>query len=397
MGAVESSMSQHTDNNVTRTPIRRSYIIAATIFLLLAVWVASGALNRSDEPAKGDIAASAATDPKKSVAKATAKDDKTEAQQKPSVRVRTITAETRPRELTIRGKTEALRKVQVRAETAGKVAAIRADKGKFVKTGDTICELNVDARLAMLSEARANQTQYALQYEASKKLQEKGFRSETSTAGDLARFQAAKAQVERMEKELENTKLKAPFDGVVDDRMVNVGDYLAPGQACAMVIDQDPFLVVGQVSEKDVQQIKIGDAGWANLTTGERVDGKVRFIAKSAEQATRTFRVELEVPNGAGTLRDGVTAEIHVKSATVEAHKISPAILSLDDKGTVGLRVVDNKKKVQFVPVTIVADGTDGVWVTGLPKTVTIITVGQEFVTPGQEVDAAPEGKATQS
>jgi len=388
-------MSQQNDNHVTGTPIRRSYIVAATIFLLLAVWVASGALNRGDEP----ISASAATDPKAAAndPKATAKDDKAKPPQKPSVRVKTITAETRPRELTIRGKTEALRKVQVRAETAGKVSAIRADKGEFVKTGDTICEINVDARLAMLNEARANQKQYALQYEASQKLQEKGFRSDTSVAGDLARFQAAKAQVERMEKELENTKIRAPFDGVVDDRMVNVGDYLAPGQPCAMVIDQDPFLVIGQVSEKDVQQIKIGDAGWAILTTGERVEGKVRFIGKSADQATRTFRVELEVPNSSGNLRDGVTAEIHVKSDTVEAHKISPAILSLDDKGTVGVRIVDAKKKVQFIPVTIVADGTDGVWVAGLPKTVTVITVGQEFVTPGQEVDTAPEGKATQS
>ena len=388
-------MSQQNDNHVTGTPIRRSYIVAATIFLLLAVWVASGALNRGDEP----ISASAATDPKTAAKdpKAAAKDDKSKPSQRPSVRVKTITAETRPRELTIRGKTEALRKVQVRAETAGKVAAIRADKGEFVKTGDTICEINVDARLAMLNEARANQKQYALQFEASKKLQEKGFRSDTSVAGDLARFQAAKAQVERMEKELENTKIKAPFDGVVDDRMVNVGDYLAPGQPCAMVIDQDPFLVVGQVSEKDVQQINIGDTGWAILTTGEHVEGKVRFIGKSADQATRTFRVELEVPNVTGNLRDGVTAEIHVKSDTVEAHKISPAILSLDDKGAVGVRIVDATKKVQFVLVKIIADGTDGVWVAGLPKTVTVITVGQEFVTPGQEVDATAEGKATQS
>jgi multidrug efflux system membrane fusion protein len=179
--------------------------------------------------------------------------------------------------------------------------------------------------------------------------------------------------------------------------MVNVGDYLAPGQPCAMVIDQDPFLIVGQVSEKDVQKINIGDSGWASLITGERVNGKVRFIAKSADQATRTFRVELEVKNPDGKIRDGVTAEIHVNSATVEAHRISPAILSLDDKGTIGVRIVDAQKKVQFVPVKIVADGTDGVWVTGLPKTVTIITVGQEYVTNGQEVDATPEDKGTQS
>jgi multidrug efflux system membrane fusion protein len=175
-------------------------VIAGIIFVVLAVWVASGALNGSDkktnsDTAKVDIAASAATDPK-----AATKDDKAKATtaQKPSVRVKSITAEMRQRELTIRGKTEALRKVQLRAETSGKVSAIRADKGATVKTGDTICELNVDARVAMLNEARATQKQYQLQFEASKKLQEKGFRSDTSTAGDLARFQAAKSLFERM-------------------------------------------------------------------------------------------------------------------------------------------------------------------------------------------------------
>ncbi len=391
-------MSENTEGR-PRTPIRRSYVIAGIILVVLAVWVASGALNRSDKEAGGntakvDIAASAATDPK---ANPTDAKEKAGATQKPSVRVRSITAETRQRELTVRGKTEALRKVQVRAETSGTIAAIRADKGAVVKAGATICELKVDARMAMLNEARANQTQYRLQFEASKKLKEKGFRSDTSTAADLARYQAAKAQVERMEKELENTKIKAPFDGVVDDRMVNVGDYLAPGQVCAMVVDQDPFLVVGQVSEKDILEVHIGDTGWAKLITGERIEGKVRFVAKSADNATRTFRMELEVANPAGAIRDGVTAEIHINSNKVEAHRISPAILSLDEKGGVGVRILDATKHVRFMPVQILGDSPEGVWVTGLPKTVTIITVGQEYVTNGQEVDATPENKATQS
>ena len=389
-------MSQNTATPA-RTPIRRSYVIAGMILVVLVVWVASGALNRSDEAkdgaAKVDISASAASDPK---APADGK-AKPAAEKKPSVRVRSITAEMRQRELTIRGRTEALRKVQVRAETSGKVSAIRADKGTVVKAGQTICELNVDARVAMLREARANQKQYELQYDASKKLQVKGFRSDTSVAGDLARYQAAKAQVERMEKEFENTRIKAPFDGVVDDRMVNVGDYLAPGQPCALVIDQDPFLVVGQVSEKDVLEVHIGDTGWAKLITGERIEGKVRFIAKSSDSATRTFRMELEVANPGGTIRDGVTAEIHINANKVEAHRISPAILSLDEKGGVGVRILDATKHVRFMPVQILGDSPEGVWVTGLPKTVTIITVGQEYVTNGQEVEASPEDKANQS
>ena len=399
-------MSQQSDGS-SAPRITRSYVVAGVIFLLLVVWVGSGAFNREEKAAGGSgDTAKVGTETQEgqkpgggaTAVAAVGKDGKPAAAgDLTTVRVRTLTAEQRQQDITVRGQTEALRKVQVRAETAGKVAAIRADKGTVVKAGQTICELNIDARLAMLGEARAMAKQKRLEYEAAKTLQEKGFRSPTSVAGDLAAYEGAKAQVERMEKELANTKIKAPFDGVVDDRMVNVGDYLAPGQACALVIDQNPFLVVGQVSEKDVPQVSIGNNGWAKLISGEKVNGKVRFIAKSSDRATRTFRVELEVPNPSGNIRDGITAEIHILSKTLEAHRISPAILSLDERGTMGVKIVDQSRKVHFMPVSIVADSAEGMWVAGLPKSVTIITVGQEYVTEGQEVKVVAEDKSSQS
>lgn len=398
-------MSHDNDDNVSSSPVRRSYVVAVVIFLILAAWVASGEINRFEELAKLVMpeAPKTATTPAKTAAKPGEKaaapapaSGKTDAKAPTTVRVRTITAVSRQQDVIVRGQTQALRKVQVRAETAGKVAAIRADKGTMVKKGDTICELNVDARRAMLEQARATMTQRKLEYEASKTLQEKGFRSPTSVAGDLAAYQAAKADVERMEKEMENTKIKAPFDGVVDDRMVDVGDYLSPGQPCALVVALDPFLVVGRVSEQDVHYIQIGNPGWAKLVTGERVEGKVRFVAKSSDNATRTFRVELEVPNPNGAIRDGITAEIHIAAATVEAHKITPAILTLDERGALGVRIVDQSKRVRFIPVKVIGDGPDGVWVTGLPRQVTIITVGQEYVSEGQLVNPVPEGQPGQ-
>jgi membrane fusion protein, multidrug efflux system len=391
------------NENISRSPIRRSYVVAVMIFLLLGAWVASGEINRFEEltqlimPAKESSAKTAPGKPNTKPVAAKPADAKAgeakpgAAPAIPTVRVRTITAAMRQQEVIVRGQTQALRKVQVRAETAGKVAHIRADKGTMVKKGDTICELNVDARRAMLEQARATMKQRELEYEASKTLAEKGFRSPTSVAGDLAAYQAAKAEVERMEKELENTKIRAPFDGVVDDRMVDVGDYLSPGQPCALVVGLDPFLVVGRVSEQDVHYIKIGNTGWAKLVTGERIEGKVRFVAKSSDAATRTFRVELEFSNKDGAIRDGITAEIHIAAATVEAHRISPAILSLDDAGEIGVRIVDQSRRVRFVRVKIIGDGPDGVWVTGLPHQVTIITVGQDFVNEGQIVNPVPD------
>lgn len=372
-------------------PIRRSYIIAGVIFLVLVVYVASGAFgsapkDKSKVGAEGNAASSAEAENKE-------KKPGT-APEIPAVQARVVTAEARKQDHVVRGQTEALRKVIVRAETAGKVSAIRADRGTPVRAGDIICELAVDERSAMLKQARAVMKQRQLEYDASRQLRDKGFRSETALAGDQAEFEAAAAQVERMENELDNTKLRAPFEGVVDARMADVGDYLSPGQPCAMVIDQDPFLVVGQASEKDVGSIHKGDSGWAVLVSGERIDGKVRFVSKSADSATRTFRVELEIPNPQGKIRDGITAEMHVAGNEVQAHRISPAILALDEKGHIGVRIVDDKKRVQFVPVEIVADTTEGVWVSGLPAKATVITVGQEYVSAGQEVRVTEEKAA---
>lgn len=370
------------------SPIRRSYIMAGVIFLVLVAYVASGAFGSAPQKkampgSKAELAAAAEREK--------ARNGTTEA---PIVQARTIKAEPRRQDHVVRGQTEALRKVIVRAETAGKVAAIRADRGTPVKAGDTICELAVDERSAMLKQARAVMKQRQLEYEASRQLRDKGFRSETALAGDQAEFEAAAAQVERMQNELDNTKLRAPFDGVVDARMADVGDYLSPGQPCAMVIDQDPFLVVGLASEKDVGAINKGDRGWANLVTGERIEGKVRFVSKSADSATRTFRVELEIPNPKGAIRDGITAEMHVAGAEVQAHRITPAILALDEKGQIGVRIVDDKNRVRMIPVEIVADTPEGVWVSGLPPTAKVIIVGQDYVSAGQEVRIAEE-KAT--
>jgi multidrug efflux system membrane fusion protein len=313
-----------------------------------------------------------------------------------TVRVRTLKAESRQADVVLRGHTEAERKVEVKAETAGVIAAVPVNEGALVKAGDVLCELEVKARTAMLNQAKARMRETQLKYEASRQLSSKGYRSETTVATDEAVFQSAKAEVQRMEEELSNTKIVAPFDGVVDRRMVEVGDYMNVGAPCALVVDEDPFLVIGQVSERDVGSLNIGDAGAARLVTGEEVVGKIRFVSKTADQATRTFRVELEVPNAERKLRDGITAEIRISVKTVRAHRISPAILALDDHGKVGVRIVENGV-VAFLPVNIVADGQDGIWVTGLPESVTVITVGQEFVNAGQKVQVVEDSGGDQT
>ena len=261
-----------------------------------------------------------------------------------------------------------------------------ASQGALVSKGDVLCRLKVDARQAALNEARASLAKAKLDYDAAVKLAAEGFRSDTSVAGAKATLDLAKASIEQASINLAKTKITAPFDGMFDKRMVEAGDLMNIGDPCGAVVQQNPFLITGAVSEKDVAKIALGDKGSARLVTGETIEGEVSFVAVAADPLTRTFDVELEVPNEDGALRDGVTAEFTVFAARRDAHLAPHAALTLDNNGSIGVKTVSADNHVSFTPVSLLGETAEGVWLSGLDGDVALITRGQDFVTDGQEV-----------
>ena len=308
----------------------------------------------------------------------------------PLVKVRTLVSSERNATITVRGRTQALHEVDVRAEIDGVVQALHFEKGDRVKTGQILCQIKVNDRGARLNEAQAMADQRQKEYEVAKKLFEDGFRSKTQMAQAEASLQAARAAVNTQSISVENTRIRAPFAGVVDDRYVNVGDYMRAGDKCAMLIAPEPFLATATLTEQEVGAVTVGEPATVKLVTGETVEGKVRFVADRADTATRAFRVEVELPNPEAKLRDGVSADIRIPVRRVKAQQISPGILVLDDSGTVGVRAVVGGK-VAFMPVQIISDGPEGMWIAGLPDKTTVITVGQEFVSDGEKVETVPD------
>ena len=350
--------------------MKRSYLTAFLIALAITGWVMSGQITRTASEASLPDADAATAQPEEAVA----------------VRGRVLLASEHAANVVIRGRTEAVRSVALKAQTDGRVVELAVEKGSTVAAGSLICRLAVDDRAARLAEAEALARQRKLEYDGAVQLAAKGYKSETQAAAAKALLDAATAQVARMQVELNYIRIVAPFDGVVELRQAEIGDYLQKGDPCATIVDQDPFLVVGAVSERNIGAIKIGDRGDIRLLDGTRLEGTVRYLAKSAHDATRTFRIELEVANPDRVLRHGLTADIRVAVRTELAHYISPALLVLDEAGRIGVHIVDENDIVGFAAITIVADEPGGTWVTGLPARVTIITVGQEFVRPGDKV-----------
>ena len=341
---------------------------AIFVFLMLILWMLSGFLFNNSTPT---TSISLDLNPETKII---------------NVKAKEFSSELRLSSVVVQGRTESNRSVKVASETNGIVRSILINKGDQVKEGQILCILATDSRKAKLDEAQALMRQRKLEWEASKVLVEKGYRSQTKAAGSKASYDAAKALVAQMEQELENINIRAPFDGFFNDNISEVGDFLSVGMPCGQVIDYNPILVTGQISEQEIKQVKTGVIAEARLSTGENLNGLVSYISKTADRKTRTFRVEVRIQNSDFKIKDGITTELFIPTQKVTAHLIPPSSLTLDSEGKIGVRYIDKDNIVIFSSVKIIGDKGELVWVKGLPENVTLITVGQEFVLEGQKV-----------
>lgn len=293
--------------------------------------------------------------------------------------------------LVLRGRTTAARLVNVPAETAGLVISQPLRKGAEVDRDQLLCELAPGARQAQLTEAEAGLTEARTEAQAANTLSQKGYAAETTRVAREAQLQAAEAARDLVKLDIERLKIRAPFSGVLETDTAELGSRLGPGDTCATIIDLSTVKVEGFVSEQDVDKIAVGKPALARLINGREVEGEITFISRMADADTRTYQVEVTLPNPDGRIRDGMTAEIIVPLPAETAHLIPQAALTLNDEGELGVRVVEGES-TRFTPIEILRDETEGVWVSGLPQTVDIVVVGQEFVRDGRRIDPTTIG-----
>lgn len=303
------------------------------------------------------------------------------------VQVERMKGELVNRDITISAHTAANRRVELKSEIRGKVIAIHKDKGAAVKEGELLLELDARDWPARVKQAEANLQQRQLEARSARQLSERGLANESQLAQAATALANAEAELTNARIQLNATKIRAPFTGIVDQRMVEIGDFVKDSSPLLTVLDFTPFLVKGQVSERDAADINIGDAGFAELINGDRVDGRVRFIAAEADAKTRTFPLELEISNPGGSMTSGLTAKLHIPQPATYAYFISPALLILDDEGQLGLKGIDEQNRVVFRSVNLLKADNKGIWVYGLGSEANIITVGQGFVEYGQQVE----------
>ncbi|MBC8157881.1 MAG: efflux RND transporter periplasmic adaptor subunit [Alphaproteobacteria bacterium] len=361
--------------------MKRSYLFAILVALLVTGWILSGQIGQFGQPSLASV--TEGVDP----IIATAAADEI----LPKVRVRAMIAQERNNEIVLFGRTEADRTVEVMTETKGRVVARLVNKGDRVKRGDVLVRIAMDDRKARLAQAQALVEQRKIAYEAAQKLSKKQFRSMVTLAQNKADLESAKAGLEAIKLDIQRCTIRAPFAGVVDSLPAEIGYVVNVGSSVARIVDLDPIKVVGSVAERNVSAVALGTLGVVRLITGEEVGGTVSYVSKVGSEATRTFRVEVEVDNPNSEIAEGLTTELRLPLGRVFAHRLSPAVLTLSDEGIIGVKAVGNDNVVEFYPAELIADTAEGVWLRGLPERLNLITVGQEFVRVGQRVIPVPE------
>ncbi|MCD8481353.1 MAG: efflux RND transporter periplasmic adaptor subunit [Verrucomicrobia bacterium] len=352
--------------------IKRTYLYAAALLLLMALYFVSGWIF--------------ATDP----------DTVTEVEQERerpvmTVRVRHLTGEEIPREVVLAGRTAPGRRIIVRAETPGIVAAVSAARGSQVAESDLLVKIAEEDRPERLQSAQAILDQRRLEYNAARRLRDQDLQAENLLALALAQLRTAEQQVRNLELDLKRTSVRAAFGGIWLERHVEQGDYVGVGDPIGILLDTDPIIVVGHATEWQLPYLAVGEHGEARLSDGRRVEGYLRYVASESDDRTRTYRIELAIPNPAGAIAAGMTAELVVETERVVAHRVSPALISINDDGSFGVKHVDADDTVRFVSADIVKSSPDALWLGSLPEQIRLITVGQGFTREGDKVKVVLE------
>lgn len=283
------------------------------------------------------------------------------------------------------------RETTIRAEVTGQIKEVLVKKGDLVAAGDVIARFDIAQNEADLNRAQEEQTRAKREFDNAETLLDRGVATNDRLAQARAALASAEAGLTAAQKSFENSEITAAFDGRVEALDLDAGEFVSAGSEMGRIVDNTPLTVTIQVPQQSLRDIKVDQKAVVKFITGEESEGTVAFVGTSADPATRTFLAEITVANADGKVPAGVSAEIRIPTGEATAHFLSPAILSLGTDGTLGIKTVDADNKVVFQPVVIERAQTDGIWVSGLPDTTSVITIGQGYVNNGEIVNPLSE------
>ncbi|BBB25905.1 efflux RND transporter periplasmic adaptor subunit [Amphritea japonica] len=360
--------------------MKGSNLLALGIFAVVAIWMMTGDI-RSTLSDTDNSASETAVAEYSSVAA----DSETQGSHV-SVQVETMIAENIDRRLVLQGQVLPYRKATLRAEATGRVVELPGRRGERVSADQLLLKLSADDRTVRLLQAKAVLRQRKSDLSAHETLMAKGLKAKNHVIQSKAQLAIAEAELEQVRIELKNTRILAPFAGILEQRKLEIGDFVDRADPVATIVDDSQVLLVAQVSQRNLGCLQLGQQVSAELISGKKLNGRLSYIATVADDETRSYRIEVEVPNPEGERWIGLSVSLDISVEQLKAHRLSAALLSLNSDGGLAIKTLSSDRKVLTTPVSIVRSETDGVWVTGLPDKVRVITRGQGFYQPGDSL-----------
>lgn len=351
-------------------------VAAIAVLIATAAWIATGEFS-----AVGSASEEATT-----VAERT---------QDTQAHVQTVTVATPPRVsharvINVAGKTAADKRSLLAARIGGIVEELPFEKGQKVARGDVVLRLESEGREAAVAMAEQVLAQRKAEAEAAERLADSGNLARLQLDNARSALATAQSNLETAQAELSRITLRAPFDGILDTREVELGSSIAQGAEVATLVKLDPIIATGEVSENHLGTVNVGDSAEVRLVNGETVTGEVRYVSREASPGTRTFRVEVAIPNPDNAIPAGMTAEIAISAEPVETVALPRSVVTLNTDGELGVRGVNADNKVVFYPIDLVDDTPRALYLAGIPAEAHIIVAGQDLVTAGDTVEPHP-------
>ena len=323
-----------------------------------------------------------------------------ETAEQPKAALRTVAVITPPRlqharAIRISGHTEAEKRVTLATRVMGVIESLPVKQGERVERGDLVMRLDASDKEAAIRMAESVVTQRQAEASAAERLVAGGNAPKLQADQARAALATAKSQLENAKAELAQYEIHAPYNGLIDRVPVQRGSTILAGAEVATLINLDPLLAIGEVSERDLRYLKLGDTADIRLVDGSVVKGTLRYISRDASPATRTFRIEVAIPNEDKSLPAGMSAEITLLAEKTDSVMLPRSVVTLSADGDLGIRAVDKDNKVVFFPIDLVDDTPKGLVLAGIPADARIIVAGQDLVSEGDEVNAIEADAAT--
>ncbi|WP_027166677.1 efflux RND transporter periplasmic adaptor subunit [Mesorhizobium sp. WSM3224] len=378
-------------------------LAAIAVLIGFAAWMGTGEFSSVGSAADKSVTADKHAEAGKPTAVEAGKPEAAKpnaAQAEPKAAPRTVAVVTPPRKtyaraIRVSGLTEADKRAVLATRVAGVIEKLPVKQGDHVKTGDLVLMLAAEEKISNVDNAKQLLVQRKAELDASERLAKTGNLPKLQLDTARSNLTLAQSQLDTAQAELDRNEVKAPFDGVIDRIPVELGSSVMQGGEVATILKLDPIIARGEISERDLRYLKIGDEADVRLVNDQKVTGTVRYISRDASSQTRTFRVEVAIPNGDGSIPAGMTAEIALSAEPTNAVMLPRSVVTLGDKGDLGIRAVGKDDKVAFFPIDLVDDTPHGLVLGGIPQDARIIVAGQELVKEGDLVKPVEADQAT--